>query len=535
MKKIFYVSLIFSTALMAMPVKAANLSAGDLIKASQPAVYYYGADGKRYVFPNEKTYNTWYSDFSSVKTITDAELAALSIGGNATYKPGVKMVKITTDPKVYAVASGGTLRWVKSESLAVSLYGSDWSKKVEDIPDAFFTNYKVGADITVSTDFIVVNETALYSTIDLDKGLSVTTTSEKKYVWNKATTNNDSYTHNNLDFVNYNGGYLATWNDDRHGQQEIFYQKTNSDGSAEGSAVRISGNISDSKNAKAYYDGSNIYVFWEDYTSSRSAIYLQKRDIYGNKLSQRVFASTTYAASKYPDIAYNSTLGEYGVAWWDSRSALNTTKGDIYFTRMKNGLKTGDSLRVSATSTGEYAPRIAVMVEKFGVVWQDDDYYIKFALIDKNSALVGSIKDVAMASKAVKPSIVSDGQNFLIAWTDKSGSADDLYYILLDAGGNKVAEAKTVATNVGGALEPDVLWTGSKFYISYTGITVEDIYLVKMDANGNVSEKDINISNTAEDSYSSKLAITDQGAIAVTWLEDSGTTNKILSAVETAN
>src|SRR3989338_5981385 len=95
---------------------AATLAAGDLIKASGPAVYYYAADGKRYVFPNEKTYFTWYSGFSSVKTITDAELAAVMIGGNVTYRPGVKMVKITTDPKVYAVSNGGVLRHVPSEA-----------------------------------------------------------------------------------------------------------------------------------------------------------------------------------------------------------------------------------------------------------------------------------------------------------------------------------------------------------------------------------------------------------------------------------
>ena len=77
MKKSFYIFWVISVALTAFPVKAATIQAGDLIKASQAAVYYYGADGKRYVFPNEKTYKTWYSDFSSVKTITDVELAAI--------------------------------------------------------------------------------------------------------------------------------------------------------------------------------------------------------------------------------------------------------------------------------------------------------------------------------------------------------------------------------------------------------------------------------------------------------------------------
>lgn len=151
---------------------ASAASAGDLIKASGAAVYYYGADGKRYVFPNEKTYFTWYSDFSSVKTITDAELAAIQIGGNVTYKPGVKMVKITTDPKVYVVDAGGTIRWVESEAIAAALYGSDWNTKIHDIPDAFFVNYTVGASVAAASYFDPAAATAAATSIDVDKNLS---------------------------------------------------------------------------------------------------------------------------------------------------------------------------------------------------------------------------------------------------------------------------------------------------------------------------------------------------------------------------
>jgi hypothetical protein len=127
---------------------AATLMAGDLIKASGPAVYYYGSDQKRYVFPNEKTYFSWFADFSSVKTISDAELAAIMIGGNVTIRPGTKLVKITTDPKVYAVTRCGTLHWVESEAIATALWGSAWASGVVDVPDGFFVNYTVGSSIS---------------------------------------------------------------------------------------------------------------------------------------------------------------------------------------------------------------------------------------------------------------------------------------------------------------------------------------------------------------------------------------------------
>ncbi len=155
---------------------AVDLKSGDLIRASlTPAVYYYGADGKRYVFPNERTYKSWYADFSSVKRISDADLQAVSIGGNVTYRPGVRMVKITTDPKVYAVDAGGSLRWVKDEATAKALYGDDWNKKVDDIPDAFFVNYKSGAEVAKAADYDKAAITAAASAINVDKGLAAGT------------------------------------------------------------------------------------------------------------------------------------------------------------------------------------------------------------------------------------------------------------------------------------------------------------------------------------------------------------------------
>ena len=160
-------------AALLTPFTAAQaVSSGDLIKASQAAVYYYGEDGKRYVFPNQKTYNTWYPDFSGVVTITDSELAAIPIGGNATYKPGVKMVKITTDPKVYAVDANGVLRPIADEATATALYGSNWNQQIDDVPDAFFTNYSVGAPINSGGDFDPAAATAAAVDINDDKNLS---------------------------------------------------------------------------------------------------------------------------------------------------------------------------------------------------------------------------------------------------------------------------------------------------------------------------------------------------------------------------
>lgn len=110
-------------------------------------VYYCGSDGGRYVFQNEKTFFSWYENFDNVQIITAEEMADLPIKGVVTYKPGSYMLKIMSDPKIYAVGKNGTLHWIPSESLAIEIYGEDWATKVHDLPDGFFPKYRIGEPV----------------------------------------------------------------------------------------------------------------------------------------------------------------------------------------------------------------------------------------------------------------------------------------------------------------------------------------------------------------------------------------------------
>ena len=150
----------------------ADVDAGDLIRGETfSAVYYMGEDGMRYVFPNQKTYDTWYDNFDDVKFISDSDLATIQIGGNVTYRPGILMVKITSDPTVYAVGGNGTLHAIDSEATASGLYGSNWNQQIHDIPDSFFTNYTIGSELSDASDFDKDVETAAATDIDTDKAL----------------------------------------------------------------------------------------------------------------------------------------------------------------------------------------------------------------------------------------------------------------------------------------------------------------------------------------------------------------------------
>src|SRR3989339_429197 len=134
---------VLSMSMLMVPLTVgAAAQAGDLIKMDGlSSVYYLGADGKRYVFPNEATYFSWYSDFSGVVTVPQSELESYPLGANVTMRAGTKLVKITTNPKVYAVEPGGNLRPIPDETTAAALWGANWNQRIVDVPDAFFTNY----------------------------------------------------------------------------------------------------------------------------------------------------------------------------------------------------------------------------------------------------------------------------------------------------------------------------------------------------------------------------------------------------------
>lgn len=139
-----------------------NATAADSCRA----VYYQGADGKRHAFPSDKVYFSWYQNFDGIQSVDGTTLGAIPLGANVIYRPGTTLVKFETVNKVYAVARGGVLRWITSESAARELYGTDWGTKVNDISDTFFGNFSIGADIVAASDYSPAAETAAATTID---------------------------------------------------------------------------------------------------------------------------------------------------------------------------------------------------------------------------------------------------------------------------------------------------------------------------------------------------------------------------------
>lgn len=144
-----------------------GLHVGDLIKtASDSAVYYIDASGKRNLFVNGVTFWTWYSGNWSditykgakktIKIITQADFDGLVQGKHVTINPGAKLIKFQNSPRVYTVTLGKILREVvKSsgdDSVAKALYGAKYKDKLITIQNGFEGDYiRGGVDLDITS------------------------------------------------------------------------------------------------------------------------------------------------------------------------------------------------------------------------------------------------------------------------------------------------------------------------------------------------------------------------------------------------
>jgi hypothetical protein len=123
---------------------------GDRIKSPDTTAVYWYLNDTRNVFPDPVSYDSWFVDFNDVVTVPAEQLSDIPLGKIVPIRAGTYMVKITSDPKVYAVEPFGALRWVPTESRAIALYGAQWATRVRDVDVSLFASYTVGAGLNAT-------------------------------------------------------------------------------------------------------------------------------------------------------------------------------------------------------------------------------------------------------------------------------------------------------------------------------------------------------------------------------------------------
>ncbi len=164
-KKAFTWSVVLLTIAWSMGVAAflpsiahaaatVELEPGDMFhvpESGDTAVFLVTEDMKSRYFPNGETHRSWFAGFDGLNAVPLAQAGAYPLDldqPGVTFRHGSRLVKITTDPKVYAVGQNNMRHWITSGEIAEALYGPAWATLVRDVSPFHWANYSVGADIT---------------------------------------------------------------------------------------------------------------------------------------------------------------------------------------------------------------------------------------------------------------------------------------------------------------------------------------------------------------------------------------------------
>lgn len=133
---------------------------GNASTQQDTTVYFVSSNGTRHPFTHERIYFTWYKNFSYVQIASPEALANLPLGEPVPFRAGSRLLKFESDPKVYALAATKQIRWIVSEAVATTVYGSAWATLVEEFPASERALFAEGASIERYGDFDPTKEAA---------------------------------------------------------------------------------------------------------------------------------------------------------------------------------------------------------------------------------------------------------------------------------------------------------------------------------------------------------------------------------------
>lgn len=239
------------------------------------------------------------------------------------------------------------------------------------------------------------------------------------------------------------GNWLVVWHDYRNGSDpDIYAARVDSSGIVlDPLGIAVSTAPGDQRYPRVAFNGQDFVVVWHDYRNGDSAdIYAARVDRSGNVLDpQGIPVSVRTGNQWYPDIATDGTTCL--VTWQDRRNGSNY---DIYAARLERSGSVPDpnGIPVSGAGSSQQRPRAAFDGMNYFIVWQDRRNGDSTDIYGARVSPLGSLLDpdgvaisLARRNQSV-PAPAFDGSNFLVAWQDfRDDDSGDIFAARVTSGG----------------------------------------------------------------------------------------------------
>jgi hypothetical protein len=257
------------------------------------------------------------------------------------------------------------------------------------------------------------------------------------------------------------------WRDLRNGSPELYYTKLDASGNDLVDDMRLTFGSNNSSGNYLGVDGSgNIHVVWVDFRDANAEIYYQKLDNNGGSLLGATRLTTAGGDSWWPMLDFDGT-GNIHIIWYDSR----TGEAEVFYKKLDSGGATlVDDTQVTSTGTGPGAPHLGVDDSgNIHIIWHGLDDGIHYTKLDNlgNTQIADISVPASRASTAGYWSEV-DGNDVHVVWSDDRGSSDEVYYIKLDDSGNVLTSGVIITRNDSSCWWPRICIDSShEYHISW--------------------------------------------------------------------
>jgi hypothetical protein len=303
--------------------------------------------------------------------------------------------------------------------------------------------------------------------------------------------------------------YLAVWQDSRNGNDDIYAARISADGTLlDPTGIAISTAAGAQRLPKIAFGGANYVVVWQDLRGVDTDIYATRVNKAGTVLDPAGIALSTVAYDqRAPCVAFGAT--DYLVVWSDGRSGTND---DIYATRVSKGGAVLDpaGIAVASAPSDESSPALASDGENYLVAWSqadDDSDQDIYAARVSAAGIVDDVPGIAIATAAgdqVTPAVAFDGTSYLIAWADfRNGSTSDIYAARITTTGALVdSNGLVVANAVNAQTHPALAFDGTDYLVTWQDDrsgTSSDVYAARVSSQGAVRDADGFIVSATQD------------------------------------
>lgn len=263
--------------------------------------------------------------------------------------------------------------------------------------------------------------------------------------------------------------FLVVWGESRTGTNDIYGVRVTPEGTlVDSTAIRISPPGGEQTVAASSHGGSNFLVVWEEGR-------YRERNVCGTRVDHDgvvldtvgVLISGSPWEQCAPEVGSDGT--DFLVAWQDWRNSGY----DIYCARISQDGSVLDTagVAVCTSSSEQVTPAVAYNGADYLVLWQDQGVGVRDiygARVSRQGVVLdagGFAVSTATGTQQL-PTAASDGDNFLIIWSDSRNGDRDIYGARVSATGTVLDTAGMAICAAPGAQDnPAVEYDGENFLV----------------------------------------------------------------------